>query len=159
MNLLLLAKAKQAGDERVKQRIEEEKRRLGKSIQLVRTNSGRVASINIDDFDFIKKLGEGGFGKVYLVRNKKTEKLLALKAVEKSIIIGNHDYEITKTERNVLALGRHSPFITNLFCTFRTPTKLIFVMEFISGGDLFYHLERVKREIEGILNIIKYVRI
>ena len=102
MNLLLLAKAKQAGDERVKQRIEEEKRRLGKSIQLVRTNSGRVASIGIDDFDFIKKLGEGGFGKVYLVCNKKSEKLLALKAVEKSVIIGNHDYEITKTERNVL---------------------------------------------------------
>ena len=41
----------------------------------MRTNSGRVASIGIDDFDLLKPLGEGGFGKVYLARNKKTEKL------------------------------------------------------------------------------------
>ena len=158
MDLLALAKAKQSGDEKKKKNIEEEKRRLGTSIKLVRTDSGRVARIGIDDFDLLKTLGEGGFGKVYLARNKKTEKLLALKAVKKSVIIGNQDYEITKTERNVLALGRHSPFITNLFCTFRTPTKLIFVMEYISGGDLFYHLDRVKREI-CIQNTKNYIRI
>ena len=82
MDLLALAKAKQSGDEKKKKNIEEEKRRLGTSIKLVRTDSGRVAKIGIDDFDLLKTLGEGGFGKVYLARNKKTEKLLALKAVD-----------------------------------------------------------------------------
>ena len=143
MNIYALAKSMQIADEKIKQKIEEEKARNGTSIRLVRTNSGRVVSIGIDDFDLLKTLGQGGFGKVYLARHKKTEELLALKAVKKSVIIGNQDYEITKTERNVLALGRHSRFITNLFCTFKTTTKLIFVMEFLSGGDLFHHLDRV----------------
>ena len=143
MNLYALAKSLQIADERVRQRIEEEKARNGTSIRLVRSDSGRVLSVGIDDFELLKTLGQGGFGKVYLARHKKTEELLALKAVKKSVIIGNQDYEITKTERNVLALGRHSRFITNLFCTFKTTTKLIFVMELLSGGDLFSHLDRV----------------
>ena len=143
MNLYALAKNLQIADEKVRQRNEEEKARNGTSIRLVRSDSGRVLSVGIDDFELLKTLGQGGFGKVYLARHKKTEELLALKAVKKSVIIGNQDYEITKTERNVLALGRHSRFITNLFCTFKTTTKLIFVMELLSGGDLFSHLDRV----------------
>ena len=146
MNLLELAKRLQVADERIKQRIEEEKAKNGTSIRLMRTDSGRVMRTGIDDFELLKTLGEGGFGKVYLARFKKTEELLALKAVKKSVIIGNQDYEITKSERNVLALGRHCQFITNLFCTFHTPNKLIFVMEFISGENLFYHLNRVEKE-------------
>ena len=151
-NLYELARRLKDVDDIRKQRIEEEKARNGTSLRLMRTESGRVLHIGIDDFELLKTLGEGGFGKVYLARYRRTEQLLALKAVKKSMIIAYQDYEITKSERNVLALGRDCRFITNLFCTFSTQTKLVYVMEFLSGGDLFSHLSRVCkiREIKSI---------
>ena len=145
MDVYRLAEALKRTKEALKRKIEEEKSAQGTSIRVRKNSSAQPLHIVIDDFELLKILGEGGFGKVFLARYRRSGEFYALKAVKKSVIIGNQDYEITKSERNVLALGKHCPFITKLFCSFHIPSKLIFVMEFLSGGDLYYHLDRVKQ--------------
>ena len=78
-----------------------------------------------------------------LVQHHDTGRYLAMKAIHKAVVIGAQDYEITLTEKNVLAMGNNFPFLTQLFCSFQTPESCIFVMEYLSGGDLFFHLRKV----------------
>jgi len=56
----------------------------------------------MDDFKVIKLLGRGGFGKVMLVKEKKTSKYYALKAIKKIDVINKEQVENTLTERDVL---------------------------------------------------------
>jgi protein-serine/threonine kinase len=70
-----------------------------------------------------------------------------MKVLKKAEVVKTNQVAHTKTERNVLgavARGQH-PFIVNLFYSFQTKKKLFFVMEYCSGGELFYHLARKGR--------------
>ena len=80
---------------------------------------------------------------MFLVQHRETGRHLAMKAIHKAVIVGAEDYEITLTEKNVLAMGNQTPFLTELFCSFQTPESCVFVMEYLSGGDLFFHLRKV----------------
>lgn len=61
----------------------------------------------------LKMLGSGSFGEVYLVKEKYTSQLFAMKILNKSKIMGQNLVRYAKTERNVLSYTRH-PFIVNL---------------------------------------------
>ena len=61
----------------------------------------------------MKRLGSGSFSDVYLVRDKTTGKLYAMKTLSKKKIIGQNLIKYARTERNVLSYSRH-PFIVNL---------------------------------------------
>ncbi|KAH9257324.1 hypothetical protein BASA81_004481 [Batrachochytrium salamandrivorans] len=100
-------------------------------------------SVSEGDFDKLKLLGEGTFGRVFLVRHRRTSggKLFAMKILEKQHVIGKHQVEHTKTERRVLAKVRH-PFIARLHYAFQTPTELYFVIDFCPGGELFGLLQQ-----------------
>lgn len=65
--------------------------------------------VGLIDFDELKTLGQGNFGKVLLVRQKVTDKLLAMKVLRKETVVKRNDVEHTRTERNVLRKIRH-PF-------------------------------------------------
>ncbi len=106
-------------------------------------SSGKASSkIGASDFDFIRLLGEGATCKVFQVRRKKTGKMYAVKVMGKDRILGNHrKIEQALTERKVLVEVRH-PFIVQLHWTFQTRSHLYFVLEFCSGGELFYHLQK-----------------
>ena len=114
----------------------------GKTIRRIMPSIGEKPSL--EDFTLLKTLGRGAFGKVILARQKKTKEIFAIKAVEKAGIIEGDDVEITMTERNCLALGWSNRFITKLQCSFQTTERLFFVMEFLSGGDLMYHIIKVQ---------------
>jgi len=94
------------------------------------------------DFNFLKVLGRGSFGKVFYAEEKKTGAKCALKVLRKSSVVANNDVHATMAEKRVLSLPAHA-FLCGMRATFQTPTHLFFVMDLVTGGDLMFHvLER-----------------
>ena len=77
---------------------------------------------------------------VFLAEHKSSNEVYAIKSVKKDIIVQEDDVESTHTEKNVLAIGHTSPFLTSLHSCFQTREYLFYVMEFINGGDLLFHI-------------------
>ena len=65
--------------------------------------------------------------------------------LSKEAVIEDDDVESTMTERRILAMGTQSPFLARLEATFQTEAHLYFVMEFITGGDLMFHIQKAER--------------
>jgi serum/glucocorticoid-regulated kinase 2 len=100
--------------------------------------------ICLDDFEILKLLGKGAFGKVLLCQKKDNQKLYAIKVLKKKEIIENDQLEHTKAEKAILQHINH-PFLVGLEYAFQTESKLYFVLEFMQGGELFQHLRKFKR--------------
>ena len=99
---------------------------------------------SLDDFELLKMLGKGSFGKVFLVRLVNSDDLYAMKVLKKSEVVRRKQVQHTKTERKVMGSIRH-PFIVALEFAFQTRNKLFMVSEFCSGGELFFHLKKRHR--------------
>lgn len=97
------------------------------------------------DFELRKVLGKGGYGKVFQVRKitgQDCGTIFAMKVLKKASIVRNQkDTAHTKAERNILEAVKH-PFIVDLIYAFQTGGKLYLILEYLSGGELFMHLER-----------------
>lgn len=104
----------------------------------------RTRSLKIDDFDLLKVVGKGSFGKVMQVKKKDTQRIYALKTIRKAHIISRSEVAHTLAERSVLA-QINNPFIVPLKFTFQSPDKLYFVLAFVNGGELFHHLQKEQR--------------
>lgn len=100
--------------------------------------------VSLESFNIIKVIGKGSFGKVFLVREKATGVIYAMKVLKKDYIIRKNQVEHTKTERSVLGHVRH-PYIVGLVKAFQTTDKLFFVLDYCAGGELFFHLGCVGR--------------
>ncbi|EFO19870.2 AGC/AKT protein kinase [Loa loa] len=103
--------------------------------------AARRDKISLEDFEFLKVLGKGTFGKVILCKEQRTRKLYAIKILKKEVIIQKDEVAHTLTENRVLQRCKH-PFLTELRYSFQTNDRLCFVMEFAIGGDLYYHLNK-----------------
>lgn len=72
----------------------------------------------------------------------------AMKVLKKSEVIKRHQVDHTLTERYILASMRH-PFVLCLRHAFQTSDKLYMVTDYCPGGELFFHLKRLRRFTEG----------
>lgn len=97
--------------------------------------------LSISDFDLLKVIGKGSFGKVMQVIKKDTKQIYALKTLRKQHIVSRMEVTHTLAERTVLA-RINNPFIVPLKFSFQSPEKLYLVLSFINGGELFWHLQR-----------------
>ncbi|XP_042318295.1 serine/threonine-protein kinase Sgk3 isoform X3 [Sceloporus undulatus] len=94
------------------------------------------------DFDFLKVIGKGSFGKVLLAKRKLDGKFYAVKVLQKKIVLNRKEQKHIMAERNVLLKNVKHPFLVGLHYSFQTTEKLYFVLDFVNGGELFFHLQK-----------------
>uniref|UniRef100_A0A8C7F668 Serine/threonine-protein kinase Sgk1 n=1 Tax=Oncorhynchus kisutch TaxID=8019 RepID=A0A8C7F668_ONCKI len=94
------------------------------------------------DFDFLKVIGKGSFGKVLLAKRKLDGKYYAIKVLQKRVILNRREQKHIMAERNVLLKNVKHPFLVGLHYSFQTTDKLYFVLDFVNGGELFFHLQK-----------------
>ncbi|KAI9703769.1 MAG: serine/threonine protein kinase, AGC [Candelina mexicana] len=118
---------------------------LRNSIAFRRTyssNSIKVRNVEVEpgSFDKIKLIGKGDVGKVYLVREKKSSRLYAMKVLSKKEMIKRNKIKRALAEQEILATSNH-PFIVTLYHSFQSEDHLYLCMEYCSGGEFFRALQ------------------
>ncbi|GMM30842.1 serine/threonine protein kinase [Martiniozyma asiatica (nom. inval.)] len=100
-----------------------------------------------EDFEILRLLGKGTFGQVFQVKKKDTQRIYAMKVLSKKVIVKKKEIAHTIGERNILVrtANTESPFIVGLKFSFQTPADLYLVTDFMSGGELFWHLQKEGR--------------
>ncbi|KAJ1969919.1 rim15, signal transduction response regulator [Dispira parvispora] len=90
---------------------------------------------DIKDFELLKQISRGAYGKVYLCRKKTTADLFAIKMMKKADMIRKNMVTQALNERKVLSLMK-TPYIVKLYYAFHSTDYLYLVMEYLIGGDL-----------------------
>uniref|UniRef100_A0A8C8SV64 protein kinase C n=1 Tax=Pelusios castaneus TaxID=367368 RepID=A0A8C8SV64_9SAUR len=90
-------------------------------------------------------IGRGSYAKVLLVRLKKTERIYAMKVVKKELVNDDEDIDWVQTEKHVFEQASNHPFLVGLHSCFQTESRLFFVIEYVNGGDLMFHMQRQRK--------------
>ncbi|XP_067126026.1 uncharacterized protein [Centruroides vittatus] len=104
-------------------------------------------------FEVVKKLGQGTYGKVQLAINKETEQEVAIKTIKKSKIESEQDLIRIRREIQIMSSIQH-PHIIHIYEVFENKEKIVLVMQYASGGELYDYLSQKK-----ILNDVEARRI
>lgn len=99
---------------------------------------------NLNELEFGRTLGTGSFGRVLLVRHIPTGQYFVLKKLRKTEVIRLKQIEHTNNERKLLECARNHPFLVQLIGTAQDAGYLYVLMEYVSGGELFSLLRKVK---------------
>ncbi|XP_077146678.1 protein kinase C iota type [Ranitomeya variabilis] len=103
------------------------------------------SSLGLQDFDLLRVIGRGSYAKVLLVRLKKTERIYAMKVVKKELVNDDEDIDWVQTEKHVFEQASNHPFLVGLHSCFQTESRLFFVIEYVNGGDLMFHMQRQRK--------------
>jgi protein kinase A len=116
----------------------------------VRQTKGKYS---LGDFEILRTLGTGSFGRVHLVQSKHNQRFYAVKVLKKQQVVKMKQVEHTNDERRMLQEVKH-PFLITLWGTFQDSKNLYLVMDFVEGGELFSLLRKsqVRSYDENVLN-------
>ena len=108
------------------------------------TSTHHSRRMGIADFNFVSTLGRGNYAKVMLAETKDSKKLFAIKIFKKDFVIENDEVGYTKREKGILikATQKKHPFVVHFHASFQTETRLYLVLEYVSGGDLMFHIQK-----------------
>jgi len=106
------------------------------------SNKLQSGHVSIRDFELVKVLGRGHFGKVILAKHIESKEFYAIKALKKSDIISRDEVSGLMAEKRILQVATlvHHPFLVNLYSCFQTESHVCFVLEYACGGDLMLHI-------------------
>lgn len=104
----------------------------------VRQTKGKYS---LGDFEILRTLGTGSFGRVHLVQSKHNSRFYAVKVLKKAQVVKMKQVEHTNDERRMLQEVKH-PFLVTLWGTFQDSKNLYMVMDFVEGGELFSLLRK-----------------
>lgn len=94
-------------------------------------------------FQVVKKLGQGTYGKVQLAINKESGQEVAIKTIRKSMIETDQDLVRIRREIQIMVSVRH-PHIIHIYEVFENKDKIVLIMQFAAGGELYEHLSARK---------------
>jgi atypical protein kinase C iota type len=100
---------------------------------------------SLNDFELIRVIGRGSYAKVLMVELKRTKRIYAMKVIKKALVTDDEDIDWVQTEKHVFETASNHPFLVGLHSCFQTPSRLFFVIEFVRGGDLMFHMQRQRR--------------
>lgn len=100
---------------------------------------------SLNDFELIRVIGRGSYAKVLMVELKRTRRIYAMKVIKKALVTDDEDIDWVQTEKHVFETASNHPFLVGLHSCFQTPSRLFFVIEFVRGGDLMFHMQRQRR--------------
>jgi len=112
--------------------------------KLPRANALQSLPITLKDFELKVTLGTGTFGRVMLAKHKKTGKFTAIKILKKEKVIRLKQVEHSMYEKRLLEKIQ-SPFVVNFHDSFQDCRNLYIVMEYVKGGEMFFHLRKAGR--------------
>ncbi|GBE59035.1 AGC kinase [Babesia ovata] len=128
----------------IKRMFNRKERRKQRCSLEVRTSASKLQKEN---FEFVRTLGTGGFGRVLLAIPKGVEGIeepCAVKRQKKYTLIVQKQVDHVISEKKLLASVNH-PFIVNMLGTFKDPQYIYIVMECVFGGDFFGYLRSIDR--------------
>lgn len=110
------------------------------------SSASKIGNVEVtpNSFEKIKLLGQGDAGKVYLVREKRSSKLFAMKVLNKAEMIKRNKIKRVLAEQEILASSNH-PFIVTLYHSFQSEDHLFLCMEYCMGGEFFRALQTRER--------------
>ncbi|XP_058462263.1 atypical protein kinase C isoform X1 [Malaya genurostris] len=106
---------------------------------------GTQRQYSLNDFELIRVIGRGSYAKVLMVELRKTRRIYAMKVIKKALVTDDEDIDWVQTEKHVFETASNHPFLVGLHSCFQTPSRLFFVIEFVRGGDLMFHMQRQRR--------------
>ncbi|XP_063409429.1 protein kinase C iota type-like isoform X1 [Mytilus trossulus] len=109
------------------------------------TNGNESGRISLEQFNLLRVIGRGSYAKVLMVEQRTTQRVYAMKVIKKELVNDDEDIDWVQTEKHVFETATNYPFLVGLHSCFQTDSRLFFVIEFVSGGDLMFHMQRQRK--------------
>ncbi|KAK1166629.1 serine/threonine-protein kinase 32C-like [Acipenser oxyrinchus oxyrinchus] len=117
------------------------KKRMGANSSSKRPVFDEKEDVNFDHFQILRAIGKGSFGKVCIVQKRDTEKMYAMKYMNKQQCIERDEVRNVFRELEILQEIEHV-FLVNLWYSFQDEEDMFIVVDLLLGGDLRYHLQQ-----------------
>eukprot|EP00992_Anisonema_acinus_P010062 TRINITY_DN6287_c0_g1_i1.p1 TRINITY_DN6287_c0_g1~~TRINITY_DN6287_c0_g1_i1.p1 ORF type:complete len:398 (+),score=64.24 TRINITY_DN6287_c0_g1_i1:78-1271(+) len=137
----LTAASKAAGPLQPKENRSSVSEASDKEGQVLYSSTSGGTKVGLKDFQIVKVIGRGSFGKVLKVQRTGTDEIYAMKALRKDVVVRENMVQNTKAEKMILQNVQH-PYIVKLHFAFQTKERLYLILDLLPGGELFFHLKK-----------------